>query len=83
MSDEQQLIPVRPDAGPGYTLYAVTWLSVNGEEITRLIGALSPDDAAATVARLDHTIRRGPVSSIDVRECAPVIPYASEIVTHR
>lgn len=81
---DEELIPVHPEPTPSYTLYAVTWLSTNGEEYTRLLGATSSDEAAAIVGRLDHTIRHGtPHASVDVRECSPVVTYRSKVVVER
>lgn len=77
-------IPVYPDPAPdgNYKLYAVTWLSLNGELYTRLIGAESADNAAATILYgVDHTIRRfSEHASIDVRQCLPVQTYRPKVV---
>lgn len=82
MTDESAMIPVYPEPGDGdYKLYAVSWLSSNGELYTRLIGAVSPVNAAAVIAQsVDHSIRHHPHASIDVRECSPVHTYASRVV---
>lgn len=74
-------IPVHPDPSGDYKLYAVTWLSLNGEQYTRLLGARSPEDAAAEILYgVDHSIRRFTNhSSIDVRECGPVHTFKPQV----
>jgi hypothetical protein len=75
-------IPVHPEPGGDYKLYAVTWLSLNGEQYTRLLGAESADDAAKLILYgVDHTIRRFTHhASIDVRECGAVHTYEPQVV---
>lgn len=75
------LIPVHPEPD-GYQMYAVTWLSQDGKEITCLFGALSAEEAARTALGFDPRLRGSghpDSASIDVRICGPVRTFRIEL----